>query len=69
MVHLHLDKTQTDRLSSMLNVFDEVDREILFKIFCSQQPVERRVFRSADEADRAKVQRRADWERAILSTI
>ena len=69
MVHLHLDKTQTDRLSSMLNVFDDVDREILFKIFCSQQPVERRVFRSADEADAAKVQRRADWERAILSTI
>ena len=69
MVHLHLDKTQTDRLTSMLNIFDDVDREILFKIFCSQQPVERRVFRSADEADAAKVQRRADWERAILQGV
>ena len=69
MVHLHLDKTQTDRLTSMLNIFDDVDREILFKIFCSQQPVERRVFRSADEADRAKVQRRANWERSILQGV
>ena len=69
MVHLHLDKTQTDRLTSMLNIFDDVDREILFKIFCSQQPVERRVFRSADEADRAKAQRRANWERSILQGV
>jgi len=69
MVHLHLDETQTDRLTSMLNIFDDVDREILFKIFCSQQPVERRGFRSADEADRAKVQRRADWERAVLQGV
>jgi len=33
MIHLHLDETQTDRLTSMLNIFDDVDREILFKIF------------------------------------
>jgi len=69
MVHLHLDETQTDRLTSMLNIFDDVDREILFKIFCSQQPVERRAFRSADEADRAKAQRRANWERSILQGV
>ena len=69
MVHLHLDETQTDRLASMLNIFDDVDREILFKIFCSQQPVERRVFRSADEADSAKAERRANWERSILQGV
>ena len=69
MVHLHLDETQTDRLTSMLNIFDDVDREILFKIFCSQQPVERRVFRSADEADAAKAERRANWERSILQGV
>jgi len=69
MIHLHLDQTQTDRLTSMLNVFDDVDREILFKIFCSQQPVERRVFRSADEADAAKAERRANWERSILQGV
>jgi len=69
MTHLHLDQTQTDRLTSMLNVFDDVDREILFKIFCSQQPVERRVFRSADEADAANAERRANWERSILQGV
>jgi len=69
MVHLHLDETQTDRITSMLNIFDDVDREILFKIFCSQQPVERRVFRSADEADAAKAERRANWERSILQGV
>ena len=69
MIHLHLDKTQTDRLTSMLNIFDDVDREILFKIFCSQQPVERRVFKSVAECNAAKTARRANWERSILQGV
>ena len=48
-----------------LNSKVEHDREILFKLWASELPAERKVFRSADEADRARIQKRADFMKSI----
>jgi hypothetical protein len=69
MTTIHLDETQTERLTSMLNVFDDVDREILYKIHCGSIPTDRRTYGSVAECNAAKAERRANWERSILQGV
>jgi hypothetical protein len=62
---VHLTQDMRDRLRMSLNSKVEHDREILFKLWASELPAERKVFRSADEADRARIQKRADFMKSI----
>ena len=62
---VHLTQDMRDRLRMSLNSKVEHDREILFKLWASELPAERKVFRSADEADRARAQKRADFMKSI----
>ena len=62
---VHLTQDMRDRLRMSLNSKVEHDREILFKLWASELPAERKVFRSADEADRARVQKRKDFMKSI----
>jgi len=62
---VHLTQDMRDRLRMSLNSKVEHDREILFKLWASELPAERKVFRSADEADRARIQKRTDFMKSI----
>jgi len=62
---VHLTQDMRDRLRMSLNSKVDHDREILFKLWASELPAERKVFRSADEADRARIQKRADFMKSI----